>query len=152
MATLTETIQGKLVFFDSAPIIYYVEQHSKYGQATTELFEAIDHGLASGITSVLSLVEVLAKPLREGRRDLAVRYRSTLMQAVGILVHPITWETSERAAQLRADHPWLRTPDALQVASALEHHADLVVTNDEQWRRIGEIRVIVLRDFATQRP
>ncbi len=152
MGTLTGTIDGKLVFFDSAPLIYYVELHPVYAQPAGELFEALDGGAARGATSVLTLVEVLTKPLRDGRQDLAAEYRNVLTEAVGVIVYPITDETCESAAQLRADHRWLRTPDALQIATALVHKADLIITNDERWKRLAEIPVIVLRDFARSTP
>jgi predicted nucleic acid-binding protein len=145
---LTSAIQGKLVFFDSAPLIYYVEQRPAYAQATEELFGALDRGEARGATSVLTLVEILTKPMREGREDLAAEYRSVLREAIGITVYPINEEICERAARLRANHAWLRTPDALQIATALVHEVDLIVTNDERWKRLKEMQVIVLSDYA----
>jgi predicted nucleic acid-binding protein len=149
---LTRDVQGKLVFFDSAPLIYYVEQHPEYAQPVEDLFEALDRGEARGATSVLTLVEVLTKPLRDGRLDLAAEYRSVLMEAVGVTVYPINEEICERAAQLRANHRWLRTPDALQVATALEYGAHMIVTNDESWRRLTEIAVVILRDYTPGEP
>ena len=152
MGKLTPTIQGKLVFFDSAPLIYYVEQHPAYSEAAEEFFEALDRGTARGGTSVLTLVEVLTKPLRDGREDIAREYQGILMEAVGVMLYPIDDIVCERAARLRADHNWLRTPDALQVATALVYGADLIVTNDERWKRLTEIQVIVLSDYAEARP
>ena len=152
MGTLTGAIQGKLVFFDSGPLIYYVEQHPAYAEPAGELFEALDRGNARGLTSVLTLVEVMTKPLRDGRHDLAAEYRSVLTAAVGISVYPIDEKICERAALLRAGHSWLRTPDALQAATALLHKADLIVTNDERRRGLAEIQVIVLRDYAPAKP
>lgn len=148
MGKLTPAIQGKLVLFDSAPLIYYVEQHPRYLRPAEELFDAVDSGLARGGTSVLTLVEVLTKPLRDGRNDIAEKYRSVLMDAIGMVLYPIDEVLCERAAQLRARHDWLRTPDALQVATALDHRADLIVTNDKRWKRLTEIQVVVLEDFT----
>ncbi len=148
MGKLTPAIQGKLVLFDSAPLIYYVEQHARYSKLAEELFEAVDSGNARGGTSVLTLVEVLTKPLRDGRNDIAEKYRSVLMDAVGMILYPIDEVLCERAARLRAKHDWLRTPDALQVATALEYRADLIVTNDRRWKRLKEIQVIVLEEFT----
>ena len=148
MGKLTAVIQGKLVFFDSVPAIYFVEQNPVYSRATEDLFVAFDEARARGITSVLTLVEVLTKPFRDKREDLASEYRSILMEAVGILLLPIDDVVCERAARLRADHRGLRTPDALQVATALVHGADLIVTNDARWKQLTEIQVILLSDFA----
>jgi predicted nucleic acid-binding protein len=33
---------------------------------------------------------------------------------------------------MRATYGWLRTPDALQVASAINHQAQVIITNDDR--------------------
>ena len=152
MGTLTSLIGGKAVAFDSAPVIYFIEEHPLYLVLVDELFDVLDRGHAHGMTSTLTLMEVLVRPLRAGRRDLVEAYRRLLTRAIGITLHPLDQRTCESAAQLRANQPWLRTPDALQVATALEHGADLMVTNDERWRRLREVRIVVLKDYVTAGP
>ncbi len=148
MGKLTSLITGKLVAFDSAPLIYYLEEHPRYLALVDELFHTIDEGRAQGTTSVLTLVEVLTKPLREGRHDLAAEYRRLIANAAGVTLHSIDEITCERAAQLKAKYEWLRTPDALQIATALQHGADAILTNDDQWKRLTDIPVILLRDYT----
>lgn len=53
---------------------------------------------------------------------------------------------AETAAQLRAKYG-LKTPDALQIATALEHHADYFLTNDHRLNSVTEINVITLLDI-----
>ena len=149
MGTLTSIVLNKLVAFDTAPLIYFLEEHPQFFSPADELFDAIHQSLAGGMTSVLSLAEVLVKPLREGRTDLANQYRRLLTNSRGFLVYPITESICESAAILRATHEWLRTPDALQVATALEQRADMIATNDDGWKRLTEIPVIVLRDYVS---
>lgn len=152
MGQLSAVLKEKLVAFDSAPLIYYLEQHPSFAVLTDELFDTVRQGLARSITSILTLMEVLVLPLREGRKDLADDYRRLLSHTRGLTLLPVDRAICERAARLRADHNWLRTPDALQLATALEHGADLIVTNDERWRPLTEIKVIVLRDFMEAGP
>ena len=147
MGKLRSIITGKLVAFDRAPLIYYLEEHPAYLSVADELFDAIDGGMALGMTSVLTLLEVLVKPLREGLQDLASQYRELLTNAVGITLHPIDEPVCERTAQLRAKYDWLRTPDALQVATAIQHGADVIVTNDERWKRLTEIEAVIMKDY-----
>lgn len=99
------------------------------------------------MTSVLTLLEVLVKPLRTGRRDLAGDYRRILCNTRGVAIYAINQSICERAAELRADNIWLRTPDAVQVATALEHGAEVIVTNDERWKRLTQIPIIVMKDY-----
>jgi len=48
---LTPAITGKLVAIDSAPLIYYLEEHIHYLPAADELFSAIHQGLTRGMTA-----------------------------------------------------------------------------------------------------
>lgn len=149
MGQLAPLITGRAVAFDTAPLIYYLEEHPTYLPLADELFDAIDAGNANGMTSVLTLLEVLVKPLRDGRSQIADEYRQLLTGSSNLKLHAIDEAVSQRAASLRASHAWLRTPDALQLATALEHGADIIVTNDERWKALNEIKVIVLKDYVT---
>ena len=152
MGNLTSLIEGKLVAFDSAPLIYYLEEHPRYSAVSNELFDAIREKVVLGLTSILTLMEVLVLPLRAGRGSLANDYRRLLNHTRGLTLFPVDRAICERAAKVRADHSWLRTPDALQVATALEHGAQVIVTNDNRWKRLKEIPVVVLEDYLTVGP
>jgi predicted nucleic acid-binding protein len=149
---LTSLIEGKLVAFDSASLIYYLEKHPRYLPLSRELFGAIVRQIAIGMTSILTLLEVPVVPLRAGRESLASDYRRLLSHTRGLTLFPVDQAICERAAKVRADHLWLRTPDALQVATALEHGAHLIVTNDNRWKRLKEIPVVVLADHLAVGP
>jgi predicted nucleic acid-binding protein len=144
---LTSIVTGKFVAFDSSPLIYYIEQHPEYAAVAEDLFGAVDHGDSLAITSVLTLLEVLVRPIRGGLLDLAHQYREILSGSRGISLFPVVAETCEISAKLRAKYEWIRTPDAIQVATALQNGADLIVTNDDRWRRLTEIQVLILMDF-----
>ena len=148
MEQLTPLITGRLVAFDSAPLIYYIEEHPDYLIVVDELFGLLDSGATQGMTSVLTLEEVLVKPLREGRADLADQYRQVLTNSAGLILYTITQSICETAARMRAKYAWLRTPDALQVATAIEYHAQIMVTNDDQWQQLTEIEVAIIRYFV----
>ena len=51
------------------------------------------------------------------------------------------------AAQLRAQHAALRTPDALQLAAALSAGCSAFVTNDRDLPGVPGLRVLKLRDY-----
>jgi predicted nucleic acid-binding protein len=144
---LTALIEGKLIAFDSAPLIYYIEEHPTYLPIADELFAAFDRNIAQGMTSVLTLHEVLVKPFREEKSELAKEYAAILTHSANITLQVIDQDTCKTAAQLRAKHEWLRTPDALQAASAIQNQAQILVTNDDRWRKLTEIEVVLLRTF-----
>jgi predicted nucleic acid-binding protein len=91
-------------------------------------------------------LEVLVQPIRLNRIDLASRYRQLLLESERFSVLPITVEIAELAADLRARYN-LRTPDALQVATALAHRCEAFLTNDARLKRVAEIRVLTLEEL-----
>ena len=147
MGRLTPVITGKAVAFDTSPLIYYIEQNPQYQVVADDLFDAMDSGATRGMTSVLTLLEVLVQPLRSGQRDLASQYRQVLENSRGIRLLPVLSDTCEVSARLRAKYEWIRTPDAIQIATALQNNAEMIVTNDDRWRTLAEIPVVILRDY-----
>ena len=93
---------SKLVFLDTTPIIYFIEGRRAYQSILSKMFESNHKGAFYFITSSITLPEVLVKPLREARIDVAAQYRDILMKAPGIEVFDITPTISEIAVGMRA--------------------------------------------------
>lgn len=128
--------RGRLLV-DSAPIIYYLEDHPQFSARYEHIFvraEAGDYELA--ITTV-SLVEVLTGPLRQGNKTLAETYREALTSPPSWRVVDLTPAIAHRAAQIRGETQ-LRTPDAIQLASALEISCIGLVTQDRDFRGFSD--------------
>jgi predicted nucleic acid-binding protein len=81
-----DDLHGQLVALDTAPLIYYLEADPVYLPRVSRFFAAIADGSFGVVTSTVTLAEVLTKPLREGRFDLAQEYRDLLLSAAGIVV------------------------------------------------------------------
>jgi len=67
-----------VVYVDTAPFIYTVERHADYEQLLLPLWEALDGGAIEVVTSELTLLETLVKPLRDGNQALAGDYMKLL--------------------------------------------------------------------------
>jgi predicted nucleic acid-binding protein len=138
--------KGKLIFLDTAPLIYFIEGHSQYQANLKRLFELNDDKLFTFITSVITLLEVLVKPLKENKTEIVEQYKSILTSAEGIEILEITINVAKKAAELRAKYNF-RTPDALQLASALEYGANFFLTNDDRLKPVTEIPVITIGEL-----
>ncbi len=125
---------GKLVSFDTAPLIYFIEEHPVFLSLVRPLFEAVQNSEIRLVTSSVTFVEVLVQPIRRGRMDIAQQYRDVLMSTEGIQLVPLSEQIAEYAATLRAQYR-LRTPDAIQLAIARMSGAAAFVTNDEQFAK-----------------
>ena len=132
---------------DTAPIIYFVEAHPRYDALATEVFQRIADGRLVGVTSVISVTELLAQPIRRGDRSLQRQYLDLLTHSDNIEVTEINLAIAERAAELRAGYN-LHTPDALQIAAALLTGCQAFLTNDTTLQRVTDLRVLVLTELS----
>lgn len=138
-----DELHGQVVGLDSAPLIYFIEDHPVYRPLVQPFFDALDSGHLHVVTSTLTLLEVLIQPLRQGEAQLADSYRSILLGAKGVRMIPITESIAEKGADLRATYN-LSTPDALQVAAMMESGATAILTNDIDLKSLPGVELIVL--------
>ena len=137
------SLRGKIVGLDTAPLIYFIEEHPDYLEHLRPFFKAVDQGELKIVTSLITLLEVLVHPFRSGNTQLAQQYRDILLHSENLLLVPLSQELAEKAAQLRAQYN-LRTPDAIQIATALHQGASVFVTNDTRLPLISELQVLVV--------
>jgi predicted nucleic acid-binding protein len=139
-----ERLTGRTVAIDSAPLIYFMERHPVYFELVRPFFEALGRGDFKALTSVVTVTEVLVHPLRHGSFNLVNIYRDFFTQYLPVI--PVTVEIAELAARLRAENG-LRTPDAIEVATAVNQGAGFFLTNDVRLDRLNQLEVLVLSDL-----
>lgn len=142
---LSKLLRGKVVFLDTAPLIYFIEKNSRYLDVVKPVIELIVSQQAKGMTSTITLLEVLVLPLREGNKKLAEKYKTILLSSNDLETCEISNTISERAAIIRAKYGF-KTPDSLQLATAIVRKADYFLTNDIALKQANEIKVIVLEE------
>ena len=133
----------RTVGVDTSPFIYLIERSPKYINATRECFRLVSSGKIQAVTSVLTLTELLTQPLKTLNTILAEQYREFLFHSYNLSVHPLGIAEAEIASSLRAEYS-LRTPDALQLATAIASGCDAFLTNDSNLLRVDKIRIITL--------
>lgn len=136
---------GKTIGIDTAPIIYFIEK-GIYFKIVRSFFEKLLEGHFRAITSTITLLEVLVQPYRYENKNLLKEYREILLYADNLSIVPVSNEIADKAAELRARYR-IRTPDAIQVATAIHGEASLFLTNDKTLKKILEIDVITLFDI-----
>ena len=134
-----------VVYVDTAPIIYTVERHADYESLLLPLWTAVENQTLRVVTSELTLLETLVKPLRDGDTLLARDYEM-LLTATRLRLQPITAQILKDAAQIRATAK-LKTPDAIHAATALALGCVQFITNDDGFRKVSPLPVIILKDL-----
>jgi predicted nucleic acid-binding protein len=132
--------------FDTAPLIYFIEQNPTYIAVMRAIMQQVATGNPNGKASVLVLTEVLNHPLQTGNTQLAQQYENVLIKSRDFRLIPIDDTVARKAAELRAKYN-LKTPDALHVASAITSGCDALLTNDNGLKRVTEATILILDDL-----
>jgi predicted nucleic acid-binding protein len=131
-----------IAVLDACAIIYQVEAAAPFHARLAALLgtaRASHPGLELAV-SRLSWIECRTKPLREREAEVLARY-DAFLGAADLTIVEITAEIVDVATAVRAEYG-LRTPDAIQAASALTcGSGTLFVTNDPDFTRIRGLDV-----------
>jgi predicted nucleic acid-binding protein len=134
------------LYIETAPLIYYVEENPNYVAKMNAVVGAIENSSIEAVSSVITLTEVLAQPVKLNNANLEQEYRDILLNSGGFRLLPVSARIAEAAASLRARYN-LRTPDALHVATAIDAQSDAFLTNDKAIKRVTDIMVWTLDEL-----
>ena len=130
------------LFFDANIIIYRVEAVEPFNQQVLSALQelVVKHPNAGFAVSRPSMMECLVKPLRDQNSADINQYRAFFASA-GLQIVEVSAPILETATVLRARHG-LRTPDAIQAASALSLKGPVTfITGDRQFQKVPGLHV-----------
>jgi len=137
----------RYIFLDTAPVIYYVEAHPFYFPKVEKLFEYIDKGILTAVTSPITLSECLILPYRLKSEELAQKFSALIVSSINTIFMPIDDSIAKQAAKLRVKYN-LSLTDAMQIAVALAAGCHAFLTNDIALKRVRELKITVIDEFA----
>ena len=121
------------VFWDTNLFIYMLEDYGTLTKQVRALLLGVEERRAHIVTSTMTLGELLVKPLRDGRRDVAEKYHEVLASEAVTLVS-FDEQCAWQYAQIRQDKSIQRV-DAIQLACAAQAKCNLFITNDDRLSR-----------------
>lgn len=144
-------LHGEASYLDSNVLIYGLEGPcGAIRSGVGGILRDIHLGRLRGYTSLITRAEVLVYPLRHALMELADRYRALLSGDGTIVVQTLDQRTVDRAAELRAEYPVLRLPDALHLATALRSRCRTFITADKRLTAAsGRIEVLLLDELGS---
>ena len=137
---------GEKLFFDTAPIIYYIEKHPQFGACVDVLAQEAGSRRHLWVTSFISWIEALTLPCKQKNIQVEQRYLDWLTRTPFLTVVQSSSAIMKQAVYFRAEYGF-KTPDAIQLATAQVAGADLVITNDQAWKAVKELRVVTLDEL-----
>lgn len=143
---LISRLAGKSVYIDTNCLIYLVEGHARYRPALEPLINAITQGSILGITSELTVAEVLVKPIADRRPDAVMVYKQLLANGEPFSLIPISLTILELSATLRGTYP-VKLADAIHLVTAIDQGCTAFVTNDKGIRSLPSLDILCLDDL-----
>ena len=146
---MIERLRSQIVYIDANVFIYAIEDHTTYSTPARELFGMLDAGLAQGLTSELTLAEVLVLPLRQNNYQLVTAHEM-LLSTRTVVAQPVTRAILRKAAEIRAQ-TGQKLPDAIHAATAIAAGCTVVVSQDQRLYAPG-LPTVRLSEFNSSRP
>ncbi len=135
-----------MIFIDTAPFIYFFEKNEKYFQPMSMLFDFIYDNDVQVVTSIITYIEITTHPMKLGNKKLALKYRDYFTNSENISLYPVNLLIAEEAVLFRTKYK-MKTPDAIQLATAAVCGADYIVSNDGLWNRMSDAPVIMVDEL-----
>ena len=146
---MIERLHGQLVYLDANVFIYALEDHPDFSRPARELFGALNAGTIRGLTSELTLAEVLVLPLRQNKHELVAAHEK-LLSTKTIAALPVTRSVLREAAQIRAA-TGQKLPDSIHAATACLAHCTAIVSQDMQLSAPG-LKSVSLAELISPGP
>lgn len=143
---LTDLIKShQIIAVDTCCFIYLIES-SKYpifAPIVQELFEQIRDGRVKAITSPITITEIMSLPRKLGFEKIAYDYKLLITNFPNLSIPEIDITVADKAAFLRSTYG-MKTPDALQLATAIENNATAFITFDKDFKRMPSLINVVI--------
>jgi predicted nucleic acid-binding protein len=134
------------VGLDTSIFIYQVEENNKYFRLTDSIFTWLEGPRARAVTSTITLLELLVHPYRLADIDRVNQFYALLSTFPHLEWVAPTLEIADIGARFRAEFN-LRTPDAIQAATAASSGATGFISNDAGFKRVAGLEIVVLDDL-----
>jgi predicted nucleic acid-binding protein len=131
------------IALDTSVFIYQLEANPLYVDLANRIFRWLEQPGHTAVTSTITMTELLVQPYRdddEGRVDQFYALLSTYPNLEWVAPD---LEIADVAARFRGRYR-LRTPDALQAATAARARATGFVTNDLVFERVDAFETLVV--------
>jgi predicted nucleic acid-binding protein len=143
MISFLRGLKCQKIAIDTTIFIYAFEEHPVHASFLKCFFTALEKGEMESVTSAVTITECFTQPYRLNDFTLAAQYMALFRNFPHLSVVPVTDNIAERAAFLRASQN-LKTPDALQLATALLSRSNFFLTNDQSLSSIQDIPILIL--------
>lgn len=134
------------IALDTSVFIYQLEVNPRYVTFTDPIFAWIEQAENSAVTSTITMTELLVHPYRDADENRVNAFYGLLTTYPNLEWIAPDLEIADIAARFRARH-LMRTPDALQAATAARSRATGLITNDPVFGRVDTFETLLLDEL-----
>jgi predicted nucleic acid-binding protein len=134
------------IALDTSVFIYQLEANPRYVSLTDTIFSWLEQSRHTAVTSTITMTELLVQPYRDNDEHQVDEFYGLLSTYPNLDWVAPDLAIADIAASIRALHR-LRTPDALQAATAIQGSATGLVTNDSAFQRMNDFEVVMLDEL-----
>ena len=131
------------IALDTSVFIYQLEANARYLPLTDHIFSWLERPDSKAVTSTITMTELLVRPYRDSDQQRVNAFYALLSTYPNLDWIAPDLEIADLAARFRPLHR-LRTPDAIQAATAAHARVTGFVTNDAVFERVGNFETLVL--------
>jgi len=131
------------IALDTSVFIYQLEANPRYVGLSDGVFAWLEQPGHTAVTSTITMTELLVQPYRDSQEQRVDEFYALLSTYPNLEWISPNLEIADLAARIRAAHR-LRTPDALQAATAIHAKATALVTNDPVFERLDAFETLAL--------
>lgn len=133
----------RLVALDSNIFIYNLEQNPKYINNTDIIFHSLISKKLRATTSIISLTEILSFPETD---KIEKQIIEDFYTTPNLKIFDVDQEIAIDAATIRREYGF-RLPDSIQLATAINSHAQAFISNDKGLKKFKKIEIILLNQI-----
>lgn len=138
------------VYLDTNVFITAFEQAGARSDHAWWILDAVEEGEITGVTSEITLAEILVKPLERRAVDLASAYEKMIAPGPNFDVLPVRRDILIKAAAIRSGRQSVRLPDAIHIASAESSDCMFFVTDDRRLKVSDRMTLLGLTAFTLE--
>ncbi len=124
-----------------------MEENARYVRLVNPIFAWLEGPKGHAVTSTITMLELLVQPYKLPDMDRVNKFYALLSTYPHLHWIDPTLEIADSAARLRAEYN-LRTPDALQAATALVCEATGFISNDAGFKKVAGFEVAILEELV----
>ena len=138
-------ITSEKIALDSMIFIYLFDSNHDFVDQSQHIISLAEQGKTQIITSIISILESLSPVKYQDDPFAQTTILNFFHQTPNLKFFDVDIEISTQAAQLRRENKSLRTPDSIQLATALVHQANIFITHDTKLTKLRFPHLKIIR-------